>query len=172
MVLIGKVVAAHGIKGAVKVISYAESINIFHSIDALWVSSDSQSDHRAYDRLKVNWVTAHKNIIRMGFAKIIDRNQAEAMVGRELFLEKSHLPELEDDTYYWFDLIGLNVMTSKDEVLGRIEAILPTGGNDVYVVKGCDDNNENEVLIPAVASVIQRIDLAKKIMVVDLPEGL
>lgn len=172
MVLIGKIVAAHGIKGAVKVISYAESIDIFRSIDVLWTTSDSQSEHRTYDRLKVNWIKPHKNSIRMGLSKIGDRNQAEAMVGRELFLEKSRLPELEDDTYYWFDLIGLNVMTAKDEVLGRIEAILPTGGNDVYVVKGCDDNNRNEVLIPAVASVIRRIDLAKKIMVVDLPEGL
>jgi 16S rRNA processing protein RimM len=54
------------------------------------------------------------------------------------------------------------------EFLGRIESIIETGSNDVYVVK----SNEKEVLIPALESVVLEIDLEHKRMQVDLPEGL
>lgn len=172
LVLIGKVVAAHGIKGAVKVISYAESVDIFQAVDILWTPSVRRTVDGSFDCLKVTWAKPHKQNIRLGFTEVINRDQAEEMVGMELFLEKSRLPELEDDTYYWFDLIGIAVKTVDDEFIGHIERILPTGGNDVYVVKHADACGEKERLIPAVADVIQRIDLDKKTMVVDLPEGL
>ena len=93
---------------------------------------------------------------------------AEALIGAEFFIEKEILPELEEGTYYWIDLIGLSVYTTDDVCIGRIESILQTGSNDVYVVK---DKNK-ETLIPALASVILSVNLEEKIMRVDLPEGL
>ena len=75
---------------------------------------------------------------------------------------------MDEDTYYWFDLIGIEVYTKTEEFLGRIESILETGSNDVYVVK----KHEKEVLIPALKSVVLEIDLEHKLMQVDLPEGL
>jgi 16S rRNA processing protein RimM len=90
------------------------------------------------------------------------------MVGCDLFIKKSELPELEEGTYYWFDLIGIDVYTTQEEYLGRIASIVETGSNDVYVVK----NGEQEILIPALETVVLDIDLGKKQMRVDLPEGL
>jgi len=167
-VLVGKVVAAHGIKGAVKVVFYTESIDIFHSGRILW----TKSGNGAVDMLKVSWCKPHCHGIRMGFSKVLNRNQAEAMVGLELYLKKSQLPELEKGTYYWFELIGLRVKTVKDEFIGYIEQILPTSEIDIYVVKRANDNSDKEYLIPAVAKFIQQVDLAEKTMTVDLPEGL
>ena len=86
----------------------------------------------------------------------------------ELFIPQSELPELDEDTYYWVDLIGMKVYTTTDQFLGRIESILETGSNDVYVVK----KHETEVLIPALESVVLEIDLEHNRMQVDLPEGL
>ena len=94
------------------------------------------------------------------------------MVGLELYLKKSQLAKLEEDTYYWFELIGLRVLTVKDEFIGHVSQILPTGGNDVYVIKRPNNANKKECLIPAIADVIQRIDLVEKTMIVNLPEGL
>jgi 16S rRNA processing protein RimM len=65
-------------------------------------------------------------------------------------------------------LIGIEVVTTTGEILGRIESIIETGSNDVYVVK----SDENEVLIPALESVVLDVDLEHKRMQVDLPEGL
>ena len=75
---------------------------------------------------------------------------------------------MEEGTYYWVDLIGIGVFTTEKEYLGRIESIVETGSNDVYVVK----NGEREILIPALETVVLDIDLGKKQMQVDLPEGL
>jgi 16S rRNA processing protein RimM len=167
-VLIGKVVTAHGVKGAVKVISYADSIDIFQTNQTFF----ALTDNGVFRRLKVTWCKPHCHKIRMGFSKVVNRNQAEAMVGLELYLQKSQLAKLEEDTYYWFELIGLRVKTVKDEFIGHISQILPTGGNDVYVIKRPDNTNKKECLIPAIANVIQRIDLVEKTMIINLPEGL
>jgi 16S rRNA processing protein RimM len=64
--------------------------------------------------------------------------------------------------------MGLEAFTLDDRRLGRVEAILPTGSNDVYVVK----DGSKELLIPAIDSVVVDIDLDQKVLRVDLPKGL
>jgi 16S rRNA processing protein RimM len=90
------------------------------------------------------------------------------LIGAELFIARDELPELEEDSYFWFDLIGMAVYTTADEYLGRIESIIETGSNDVYVVQ----DHKKEVLIPALESVVIAIDTKAKRMQVILPEGL
>jgi 16S rRNA processing protein RimM len=83
-------------------------------------------------------------------------------------MEKSRLPDLEDGSYYWSDLIGLAVQTVDRQPLGTLSSIFRTGSNDVYVVRAGDD----ETLIPALASVVKAVDLENGTMTVALPEGL
>jgi 16S rRNA processing protein RimM len=87
-------------------------------------------------------------------------------------IAKSQLPELEAGTYYWSDLIGLSVFSKDDVYIGCLTAILPTGSNDVYVVENTGPGGRHEILIPALQSVVLDIDLEKRVMHVDLPEGL
>jgi 16S rRNA processing protein RimM len=108
----------------------------------------------------------------MAFKEVGDRNAAEALVGASLFIERGLLPDLEEDTYYWFELIGLSVVDAQGEPLGVVEAVLPTGSNDVYVVKDHSRHPAGERLIPALASVVLEVDLANGVMRVELPEGL
>jgi 16S rRNA processing protein RimM len=81
---------------------------------------------------------------------------------------REQLPPTDEDEYYWFELIGLNVFDSDDRRLGVLEEIITTGANDVYVVR----SQNAEVLIPAIGSVVKRIDLQQGVMRVDLPKGL
>ena len=90
------------------------------------------------------------------------------MIGSRLFIAKTELPDLEDGTYYWFELIGLAVYGPSDQFLGTLEAILETGSNDVYVVR----YNEEEILVPALDTVVKKIDIDRRRMDVVLPEGL
>ena len=163
-VLIGKIVGAHGIKGTSKIKSYADSLSVFQPGRSLLIRDKRNLE----TSVEINWVKPHTGTPLISFKGVSDRNQAEALIGSDLFILKTALPELDQDTYYWFELIGLAVYTSQEEYLGRISSIFSTGSNDVYVVK----KGQTEVLVPALASVVMEIDLENKRMAVDLPEGL
>lgn len=162
-VCIGKIVGAHGAKGASKIVSYAESLSVFKAGDSILIGSKAQK--KAY---RINWVKPHGRAALLSLKGVAGREAAAALLGSELFIDKARLPELESDTYYWFDLIGLSVFTRDREYLGRLESIIATGSNDVYVVR----HVQHEVLIPALESVVVAVDLERKRMLVDLPAGL
>ena len=164
MLPIGKVVGTHGIKGNLKVFSYAETSAVFQPQGYVLI----QSGIGRIQPYKINRVSPFKGGVILSLNDISDRNQAQEMVGAELFIQKCDLPELEKDTYYWFELIGLSVWTVDNQMIGQIDSIIQTGSNDVYVVKG----PEKETLVPALASVILDIDLDQQTMRVRLPDGL
>ena len=162
--LIGEIVGVHGIKGTNKIRSYAESLSLFKPGSSVLVS---RKDGREENR-EIQWVKPHTGTARISFKGITDRSQAEALIGATLHIPKEALPELDEDTHYWIDLIGSEVYTTEEKYLGRVESIIETGSNDVYVVR----DHEKEVLIPALASVVIDIDIRHKRMQVELPEGL
>ena len=163
-VLIGKIVGAHGIKGANRFKSFADSLSVFQPGRSLLIRDNRNRE----TSVEINWVKPHAGKPLISFKGVTDRDQAEALIGGEVFISETDLPELDEDTYYWFELIGLAVYTAQEEYLGRITSIFPTGSNDVYVVK----KGQKEVLVPALESVVIDIDLENKRMQVDLPEGL
>jgi len=120
----------------------------------------------------IEWVKPHQRRLLIGFTGIDTRDQAEKLVGSELLMNRADLPEPDEGTYYWDDIIGLTVFTVHNEILGCVTSIIRTGSNDVYVVKRSDEDDSVEILIPALESVVVAIDLEKKTMRVDLPEGL
>lgn len=165
---IGKIVGVHGLKGVLKVFSYAESTTRYTSGMPLHLK-DSQGNGFV---LKVVWAKSHSKTTLLFLEGINNRDQAEELVGSELFIDKSALEVLEEGTYYWTDLMGLSVYSLAGNYLGELTAILQTGSNDVYVVKKMEGTTETEVLIPALSSVVRDIDLDQRVMRVDLPEGL
>lgn len=165
---IGKIVGVHGMGGNVKIYSYAESLSVF-SPGTVLLARHYKGGEKTYS---IKWAKPHTKAVLLSLKEIENRTQAEALVGSELYIEKMSLPELEDGDYYWFDIIGLSVFTVAGEYIGRVASIMPTGSNDVYIVKGVAGEGQKETMIPALASVVVSIDLEKKTMQVDLPEGL
>jgi 16S rRNA processing protein RimM len=161
---IGKIVGVHGIRGYLKVLPYTESLSVFRPGGSIWLKHPGGRE----SVYVTEGIRPHKRLILLSLKGINDRNQSESLVHAEIFIEKGSLPELEEGVYYWADLIGLSVFASDETYMGRIESVIPTGSNDVYVVKDTD----RETLIPALESVVVAVDLEKKIMRVDLPEGL
>jgi 16S rRNA processing protein RimM len=161
---IGKIVGVHGLKGTLRVYSYAESPSIFQPDNLILLRNDDGLEKR----YPVCWAKPHTRGVLLALEGIDNCDRAASLVGFTLFIEKALLPELEDDTYYWSDIIGLAVYDTQDVYLGRVTSVLPTGSNDVYVVR----NNDDEILVPALESVVINIDLAEGRMTVELPEGL
>jgi 16S rRNA processing protein RimM len=166
--VVGKIVGSHGIKGNLKIRSYAESDTVFKPGKSILVI---QAGH-IEKKYSIQWVKPHGKFMLLSLKGIEDRNAADSLVGAGVFIERASLPEPEEGSYYWIDIIGLSVFSTDDRYIGCIESIMPTGGNDVYVVKNQDISDHHEILIPAIESVVSSIDLKNKIMRVNLPEGL
>jgi len=164
LVSIGKITGVHGLDGNIKVFSHSGFTSSYDSGARLVVRHDDEDTGHLYT---IDWAKPFKKGILLKF-KGVDRSLAEACVGASLYINKSELPELEEDTYYWFELIGLEVFTTENEYIGDLISIFPTGSNDVYVVK----KEDKEILLPAISSVIQTIDPEGGKMIVTLPEGL
>lgn len=165
---IGKIVGVHGLKGVLKVFSYAESTARY----APGMPLHLKDSHGNGFILKIVWAKPHSKTILLSLEGISSCDQAKELVGSDLFIEKAALEVLEEGTYYWADLMGLSVYSLGGDHLGEVSAIVQTGSNDVYVVKRKEGTTEIEVLIPALESVVREIDLDRRTMRVDLPEGL
>lgn len=168
LIQIGRIVGAHGIRGAVRVHSYAESLDCYTLPEGLFMIDTAGRRSRC----EVLWARYHKNGVRLAIKDVTTRDQAESLVGCELWIPRRSLPPLDEDTHYWVDLIGLTVFTRDGEHLGRIADIIATGANDVYVVETRKGYPVKEILLPAISSVVLEVDEDDQKMIVELPEGL
>lgn len=98
-----------------------------------------------------------------------DRNAAELLRDTLIEIEESELPPLPEDEYYIHNLIGLEVISTAGEAIGRIEDVIETGSNDVYVVRR---PGARDVLIPAIGSVVLEVDLEAGRIVIEVVPGL
>jgi 16S rRNA processing protein RimM len=163
-ILIGRIVGAHGTAGILKLMSYAESLETFAAGRPVIVKN-AAGDEMVHH---IEWAKAMGRAALLSFKGVTRRSQAEALTGCDLFLDRATLPSLAAGTYYWADLIGIEVYSVDGGFLGWIESIFETGSNDVYVVK----QKGRELLLPALRSVIRSVDLQARRMQVEVPEGL
>ena len=159
-VILGQIIKPHGIKGYVKVISYAESPKSFKRTEALYVRSRNGRD-MAY---RVEDVNGKGNKVIIKLSGIDTRQDAERLIGSVILINRKDLPDTDDGEYYWYDLIGMEVHDSSGEYLGVIKKIFQTGSNDVYVIQG--DEGE-EILIPGTYEAVREIRISEKKMIVE-----
>ncbi len=163
LILIGRVVGAHGIRGAVKVLLYTEAPSSLEARETVLLKNKSaEIKEFSLDSVRVKGKGA-----LLVFSETKSRSEAERMIGSELYVPFSSLGKA-DDEYYWHEIIGLTVLLENGHPLGRVKSIIPTGGNDVYVV----EDGSKEYLIPAVEGVVTRIDLSGRVMIVRPLDGL
>jgi 16S rRNA processing protein RimM len=160
----GKVVGTHGIQGTLKVYSDSESWSLFGSGSPIFI----QAPDGSVKAWQIKWLRPHKRFLLLSLEGVSTLEQAQTFKGSQVLVDKTALPQLEEGAYYWFDLIGLRVFSMDGSVLGKIESIIETGSNDVYVVR----NGNRETLVPALTKVVKAVDLESGTMQVALPEGL
>ena len=158
---VGKIIGVHGIKGQVKVEVLSDNPKRFAVGSSLWCAKTKQW-------LTVESASWHKEVLLVKFAEIADRDQAEKLTASYLQVEKSAVAPLPEGHYYYFEIEGLSVY-EKGAYLGKIISVQATGANDIYNVKMTDGKI---VAIPALKSVIKKIDLPSGTMEVEIPEGL
>jgi len=98
-----------------------------------------------------------------------DRPQAESLRGRLLCVLWQEVEPAPQGAYYHFQIIDIDVWSNEGEYLGRVAEILPTGANDVYVVRR---EGRPDLLLPAIRDVVLEVDPESGRMTVCVPEGL
>ena len=124
---------------------------------------------RAGDRsYTIRSARMHQRALLLRLEGVATREQADELRGLLLEVPESELAPLGEDEYYRFQLVGLEVHDEEGRVLGRLEEVLDTGANDVYIVR----TDESELLVPAIEPVVQNVDLPAGVMTVRLMPGL
>jgi len=175
LVAVGKVVKAHGVRGALKVMTYGETLGEMDAGEKLFSVEGGAQRPLTLASLRPKtpapagaWIETQKRVWIAQFEEVESREQAEELAGKDLFIDRDRLPGLPEGEYYHFQLIGLSVETKDGKPLGTLKSIFETGSNDVYVV----ESGGKELLVPAIEEVICEVDLSNGKLIVDLPEGL
>ena len=160
----GKVVGTHGLKGDLKVRSHTPGSAALLEADRVFLR-DSSGQVVSCEPVRMS---PHKGNILLRLAGFDQVETASQLVGSEVLMQLSELPELDEDENYWYQLQGMSVSDRARGDIGRIEKMFTTAAHDVYVVQG----RFGEVLIPAVEAFVLEVDTDREQMLVDLPEGL
>ncbi|MCM2680482.1 ribosome maturation factor RimM [Echinimonas agarilytica] len=167
-IVVGKIGTPYGIKGWVKIHSSTDSIeNIFDYKPWLIQHGGSQLEMTIE-----TWRWHNKGLVAK-FDGIDDRNEAERLTNATITVHESVLPKLENE-FYWRDLIGCEVITTKGYNLGKVEGLLETGSADVLRVKANpkDAFGQTERLIPYIdGQFVLDINMVDKQITVDWDPG-
>lgn len=152
---LGRVAGVYGVRGWVKVQSYTRPASNLLEYPRWWVQSQEPYEARVLEGRPqgaglVAWLEGP------GGLPIEDREAAVALVGAELQVPRSALPEPPAGSYYWADLIGMDVAGLDGVPLGQVSGLLDNGAQDVLVVR----DGACERLIPFVRGpIIRSVDL-------------
>ena len=159
MVLMGRVLGAFGVRGELKVESFADPVGAI-LLYRPWTLRDARGAERTLDGVRGRETA--KGVVA-SLPGVDDRDAAEAMRGTEILVPRSVLPPPAADEYYWVDLEGLRVVTLEGVDLGRVSHLVATGANDVLVVQG-----DRERMLPFVQpDFVKSVDFDAGVITVD-----
>ena len=165
-VCVGQVVAAHGLRGELKVESFSDFEERFA------VGSQCQISVAPYT-LTVESCRSFREFFLVQFAEVRDRSKAESLRGLLLEIPENEMGRLSSGSFWVHDIIGMSVETESGESLGWVTQIIGTGANDVFEIAADPSLSVSErILLPAIAEVIRKVDIQAGRLVVRLLPGL
>ena len=161
---IGQIVNTFGIKGQVKVVPFTDDINRFDELKEIFVEKKNE-----LKLFQIEQVSYSKNMVILKLKGIENPEEAEKLRNCYLKIDRKNAKKLPEGTYFIADLIGLEVYTDEDILLGKLEDIYNTGSSYIYVIK---NDVGKQILLPAIKEVLKQVDLENKKIIVHIIEGL
>lgn len=158
-IAVGEIRGAFGIKGWVKIYSYTEPR------ENVLAYSPWELEHQG-KRWKITVLTGRRQgrTVVAALEGITTPEQAQALRGAKISIDRAQLPQLAPGEFYWVDLIGLMVIDLSGKQLGQVVDLMETGANDVLIVR----SESREILIPWLRDrVIRDLDLEAGTILVD-----
>tara|TARA_B110000116_G_scaffold123793_1_gene107433 strand:- start:2144 stop:2662 length:519 start_codon:yes stop_codon:yes gene_type:complete len=162
-IILGKLGKPHGLKGFLYIRYYGDDPKSLLSFSQIY-SEDSSLG-------KVDKIAELKDRVTIHISGVNTRNSAEILRDKEIYVQEDQLPKLDNGEAYFYQLENLEVKNKQDEILGLVDCIMPTGANDVIVVKPYKDSiDKKERLIPYLRpEIVENIDLEEKRIIVIWP---
>ena len=160
---IGHIDNTHGLKGELKVRSYSSTIKRFEELNSILIQNGND-----YDNYEIEKVRYQNDIVLLKLKDVDIIEDAEKLKGKSIYIKRENAKSLDEDEYYIADLLGSEVY-EEDTLLGTLEDIFSAGAADVYVIKR---KGKDDLLLPALKSVVLETDVANKKIRVKIPEGL
>ncbi len=164
LIAYGKVIKPHGLSGEVKVLPFSGEFSSFKNFSTLYISQEIKNPPK-FEISRSRNQTNHIIVKLQGIDSIED---AQRLKGLTVFINKEELPEKEEDEYYWFELIGMDVFDMDGKQIGKVKDIIDNTAQPLLVIK----NNSDEYLVPLVEKFVEDIDLTNSKIVINPIEGL
>jgi 16S rRNA processing protein RimM len=157
-ILLGVIGRPHGVRGLVRVTSYAEDLAAYGPL------ADDKG-RRFVLRPRGEGVAEIAELVGGGEAKVGDRTAAEKLTNTRLYVERSQLPEPEEDEFYLADLIGLIACDRAGRALGSVVAVHDYGAGTSLEIDGA----VGSLLVPFTRACVPVVEVAAGRVVVDPP---
>ena len=164
LIAVGLVLKAHGLHGVIKIKPLSDFSERYESLETVFLEMKSGE----INSFAVEHVRYDGPLLLMKLKGIENRDSAEALRGGYVCVTREKVFSLAQDSYYVFDLIGMEVVTPDGAKIGCIKRFEHYPANDVMVV----ETETNDIMIPTIKEFVTEIDIETKRMVVNLIEGL
>ena len=162
---VGVITRTHGIRGEVKVYPTTDSPLRFRELEGVLLKLGKRM--RA---LTIDEVSFFKNLVIIKFKEISTLEDAEALRGGEIYIDREDGEPLAENEFYIADLLGMDVYEAETGLcLGSVKDVLQTGANDVYIV---GREGQKDLLLPAIRDCIRNVDVESNRMEVHVMAGL
>lgn len=164
--ILGEILRPHGVRGELRMRVLTDYPERIMEVETVYIGNDPNALAEPY---QVRSARFHKDYLLIAFDEIPDRTAAEAYRGLYIMIDLQHAVPLEDDEYYLYEVIGMQVNTTDGTEVGTISDVIETGANDVFVVKS---RRFGEILLPAHEETIVEFQNEAGIIIMEIPEGL
>ncbi|MEG0075154.1 MAG: ribosome maturation factor RimM [Eubacterium sp.] len=164
MMMIGKVLGAHGIRGELKIYPLTTDPGRFYELNSVFLCHDGKKK-----QYEIELVRLHKGNILLTLAGVSDRNTSEKLMGQMVAINRDEAVTLSEDEYFIEELIGMNVVDPESNTVGVVTDVLQTTGSvDTVEIK----TPEKMLYIPARKVYFLKVDVAAGLITADIPESL
>jgi len=171
LIALGAIVGTHGVRGLLRLFPYdcaSAVLTAGLTVHLAPSSPDPRGPRPEPVAMLLRCARPHGRVILVGFDGISTIETATPLVGLLLSVTEEDLPAPAPNEYYVYQLEGLEVLTVTGERLGRVASLIPTGSNEVLVVR----DGGREHLIPVIADVVRAVDLEAGRVVIEPIAGL
>lgn len=164
-IAIGRIVGVHGLRGELRVFPWSDMEERWENLCRVFVG-DAQEQGGWFEVEKV-W-RGGAGLVRLKLKGVDDRTRAERFKGYYLYIAREFLWPLSEGQFYRFELIGLTVVTSSGQYVGKVKEVLALPAQDVLVL----ESNGKEIWIPLARALVPHIDIQKGMLIVHPIDGL
>jgi 16S rRNA processing protein RimM len=162
---LGRISKPHGLNGEVRIVLYSGNLDSINSVNRLFIY---KKEREKPVELRITKLRIQNNTTIIGLEGITTIEEASGLRGSIVMVDKCDLPEPKEDEYYWFQLIGLNVVTKEGNFIGTVKNLIDREPQALLVV----ENNEKEFLIPMVDTIVKGVKLEESEVIITPIEGL